>query len=58
MPQRDPYLAALKRVEDKVDQVSVQVADHEKKLRWIVSVALLVVGAIGGPDAVSALGGV
>lgn len=55
--QTDPVLAAIERLEDKVDALAVRVTDHEKRLRWIVSVALLVVGAVGGPDAVQVLTG-
>lgn len=54
-PQKDPVLLALARLEDKVDALTKKVADHEKRLRWIVSAALLVVGAVGGPDAVQLL---
>ncbi len=55
--QTDPVLAAIERLEEKVDALAVRVTDHEKRLRWIVSVALLVVGAVGGPDAVQLLTG-
>ena len=57
-PQRDPVLVALRRLEDKVDALTRRVADHESKLRWIVSAALVVIGAVGGPDAVQLLGAV
>lgn len=55
--QTDPVLVAIERLEDKVDALAVRVTDHEKRLRWIVSVALLVVGAVGGPDAAQFLTG-
>lgn len=48
-------LRTVARIEEKVDGVAVKVADHEKKLRWITSVAILVVGAVGGPNAVHML---
>lgn len=41
----------------KVDRLTTKVADHQRKLRWITSAALLLVGAIGGPDAVQAVAG-
>lgn len=56
--QRDPYLAALARVETKVDDLCKRVQDHEHRLRWITSAALLVVGLVGGPDAVQAIAAV
>jgi hypothetical protein len=55
-PQKDPILVALARLEEKVDALSKRVADHEVRLRWIVSAALVVVGFVGGPDAVTLLG--
>lgn len=53
----DPLVDAIDRLSEKVDALAVRVADHEKRLRWIVSVALLVVGAVGGPDAVQLITG-
>jgi hypothetical protein len=56
-PQRDPVLAAVERVERQVKDLRGQVLDHEKKLRWIMYVAVMVVGAVGGPDAVQVVTG-
>jgi hypothetical protein len=56
-PQKDPVVVAIEQLGRKVDDLAARVTDHEKKLRWIVSVALLVVGAIGGPDAVQLVTG-
>lgn len=36
----------------QVDVLARQVSDHESKLRWVTSAALLVIGVIGGPNAV------
>jgi hypothetical protein len=36
----------------EVQRLTAQVAAQDKKLRWITSVALVIVGAIGGPNAV------
>lgn len=55
--QRDPYLAAIERVEKKVTTLSAQVGEHDKKLRLIMYAAMLVVGAVGGPDAVQVITG-
>lgn len=62
--QRDPVLVGLARLEEKVghlsrqvNDLSKQVATHDKMLRWLGSAALLVVGIIGGPDAVQTLAG-
>jgi hypothetical protein len=54
-PQNDPVLVAIAKLEEKVDALVQQVKDHEKRLRWVVTVAVLVVGAVGGPDAVQLL---
>lgn len=56
-PQKDPVLVVLARLEEKVDALAKRVTDHEARLRWIVSAALVVVGAVGGPDAVQLLSG-
>lgn len=51
----DRILRTVARIERKVDDVHAKVDVHEKKLRWITSVAILVVGAVGGPNAVHML---
>jgi hypothetical protein len=48
----DPVLVVVGRLEDKVDDLRTRVAAHERQLRWIVSAAALLVGVIGGPEAV------
>lgn len=53
----DEILKAIADLSTKVDTLARTVADHQRKLKWITSVALLVVGAIGGPDAVQAVAG-
>lgn len=47
----DPILDAIAKLSSKVDDLAKQVADHERKLRWITTVAVLVIGAVGGPNA-------
>jgi hypothetical protein len=44
-------------VEKKVTTLSAQVGEHDKKLRLIMYAAMLVVGAVGGPDAVQVITG-
>lgn len=56
-PQKDPVLVALARVEGKLDTLAGRVTTHENKLRWIISVALVVLGAVGGPNAVQLVSG-
>jgi hypothetical protein len=53
----DPVLVAIAKLESKVDDLVQKVNDHEKRLRWVVTAAVLVVGAIGGPDAVQLVSG-
>jgi hypothetical protein len=53
----DPYMAALARLQDKVDAIAATQASHARSIKWITTAALLIVGAIGGPDAVTALTG-
>lgn len=55
--QTDPVLIALARLEEKVDTLTQRVADHESRLRWVVSAAVLIVGMVGGPNAVQLLTG-
>lgn len=52
---RDPVLVAIARLETKVDHLTARVAAHERQLRWIVSAAALLVGVLGGPEAVQLL---
>jgi hypothetical protein len=53
----DQILTALAKLDAKVDALSQKVSDHETKLRWVTSAALLVIGVIGGPNAVSLITG-
>ena len=53
----DKILVAIAKLETKLDAVIAKVGDQERRLRWVVGVAVLVVGALGGPDAVQLLGG-
>ncbi|MFB6976928.1 hypothetical protein ACFCXC_35340 [Streptomyces microflavus] len=62
--QRDPVLAQLATLQTKVDglrrevkTIAVTQDQHARKIQWMSAVALLAVGAIGGPDAVAALTG-
>ena len=48
----DKILASVVRLEQKVDRLTEKVAEHESKLRWITAAALLVLGVVGGPNAV------
>lgn len=56
-PTTDPVLVAIAKLEEKVDSLARQVGDHEKRLRWIASAAVLVIGVIGGPDAAQFVSG-
>lgn len=56
MTPTDPVLLAVARLERKVDKLTVKVLDQEKRLRWVVTVAVLIVGAVGGPEAAQVLG--
>lgn len=47
----DKILTALAELTRKVDNMATQVADHERKLRWITAAAVFVIGAVGGPNA-------
>lgn len=53
----DKILKAIAQLETKVDALAKQVSDHETKLRWVTSAALLVIGVIGGPNAVDLISG-
>lgn len=57
MDDNGRILAALADLNGKVDALAKTVSDHQRKLKWITSAALLVIGAIGGPDAVQAVAG-
>lgn len=51
----DKILATVVRLEQKVDTLTERVTEHESKLKWITSAALVVVSVIGGPNAVQFL---
>lgn len=57
MAPRDPVAVSLDALSRKVEALSVQVAGQEKRLHMVYTVVVLVVGAIGGPNAVQALTG-
>jgi hypothetical protein len=52
MQEDEKVLSAIARLSRKVDALAVQVDGHNVKLRWITSVALVVIGAVGGPNIV------
>lgn len=54
-PAKDPYLEVLERLERTVAALTAQVQAHDKKLRWIASAAIFVVGVVGGPNAAHVL---
>lgn len=53
----DKILTALATLTTKVDALTQQVAAHETKLRWVTSAALLVIGVVGGPNALQLITG-
>lgn len=53
----DPVLVAIARLEERVIGIAEKQRDQAVKLRWVMGVAVAVVGLIGGPDAVAALSG-
>ena len=55
--ETDKILKAIGALESKVDSLSKQVTAHDSKLRWITSVALLVIGVVGGPNALQLVTG-
>jgi hypothetical protein len=57
MAPQDPVLASLAKLGTKVDHLSAQVAAQEKRLHLVYTVVVLVVGVVGGPNAVQALMG-
>lgn len=54
---QDPILRAVTRVENKITRIEKKVDAHDKQLKWIVSVALVVIGAVGGPNAAQVIAG-
>lgn len=54
---RDPVLAAVTRVEVQIKRIERKVDRHDKQLKWIVSAALVTIGAIGGPNAAHLVAG-
>lgn len=56
MPE-DQIAKSLEDLTKKVDDVQTKVNALEKKWQWITSAAFLLVGAIGGPNAVSLITG-
>lgn len=53
----EQLLTALTALQAKVDSLSAKVDALEKKWQWISGAALLLVGAVGGPNAVSLITG-
>lgn len=45
-------MAAIVGLQTKVDNLTERVAALEKRTQWVTSAALLVIGVIGGPNAV------
>lgn len=54
---QDPILRAITRVERNITRIEKKVDAHDKQLKWIVSVALVVIGAVGGPNAAQIIAG-
>lgn len=54
----DKILTAIASLTKKVDDLADQVTAHERKLRWITTAAVFVVGAVGGPNAAKYLAAV
>lgn len=50
-------LTAISELRKQVDTLSAKVISLERKWQWITSAALVVVGAVGGPDAVTLVTG-
>lgn len=55
--ENDSVLRAIADLKRDFDALAVRVSDHEKKLRWITSAALFIVGLVGGPNAISLITG-
>lgn len=51
----DEILTAITQLTAKVDNLAQQVAAHDAKLKWITSIAIFVIGVVGGPNAVQLL---
>lgn len=56
MPE-DAVLKALTELKTKVDDLSAKVSTLERKWQLVTSAAMLLIGAIGGPQAVSLVNG-
>jgi hypothetical protein len=56
MPE-DAVLKALTELKAKVDDLSAKVTTLERRWQLVTSVAMLLIGAIGGPQAVSLVNG-
>jgi hypothetical protein len=50
-------LNAVNELKRKVDDLSAKVVALEKRWQYVTSVALLLVGAVGGPNAVNLITG-
>lgn len=55
--QTDPIVVALARLEEQVKTLVITQQADSKRLQWLTVVLLLVVGAVGGPEAVQAVTG-
>lgn len=53
----DQVLQAIAKLQTKVDNLSTKVGSLERKWQIVTSAALLLVGALGGPNAVSLING-
>jgi hypothetical protein len=53
----DVLVQALTDLQHKVDSLAHKVSALERKWQWITSAAMLLVGAVGGPNAVSLITG-
>lgn len=57
MAEEDPILKKLTDIQRTVDELTSKVSMLEKKWQWITAAAMFVVGAVGGPQAVSLVNG-
>lgn len=53
----DPILVAIARLEERLTHMAERQASQDRTVRWLYGVAVLVVGLVGGPDAVQAVTG-